>query len=59
LKKKVGWEFLPIAADSLIEHASLDAIKLGQVGIEDDALAADGVDDAVDGSGNGREKFGG
>ena len=54
LEQKIRREFLPIAADGLIQYFRRDAVESGKIGIEDHAFAADGVDYTV----NGRDRCG-
>jgi len=49
LQQEIRRKLVTVAADGLVENAGLDAIELGQIGIEDHAFAADRMDDVLDG----------
>jgi hypothetical protein len=47
---EVGWEFGEIALDRLVEALGLHAVELGQISVDDHALAANRGNTRRDGS---------
>lgn len=48
MQQEVGRKFFPVSFDGLVENLGFDAVEAGEVGVEDHALTADRVDEAVE-----------
>jgi hypothetical protein len=48
LKRKIAWEAFGVALDGLIEHLRCHTVQPGQVGVEQNALAAHDLNGALD-----------